>query len=568
MDCSLVNFQVKGRAVAEASNPPQAGNTNGAATERVQEPEPKKDVFNAQTFPARPTAAARTLSSTEITGNATGLRLLPQLSHRQPSNVNISSLVIKSKTVKTSRETQRTEESSVSKQSSGSSKVLGDAPSLENAPKQDTDSHIDDVGDCPASKSENGKENLEEMIAEAKKGHAEFLEELDESESGSCSGSDSEGSDGEVVAIKRSKKLHGLTRGQKVDKAGIEKAFQCYYKHTGEEDSAGPNAKVIQILSEMHSHYERMRDQWRSMAYKRAISTLRRQTVPIVYAKDAVKLPFIGARLALKIEEIALTNRLRQLQYALSDPDNKLLKLFTGVYGAGFVQAQQWIAAGYTSLEDLLAKATLTDNQRIGVERYTDFAQRIPREEVRQHGELVIAAAKKLDPNMQAEIMGSYRRGAPTCGDIDLILTKPGAEALELAAFLDDLAAALTRSGFLKATLASAPWRRGDGAKLHGASQLAAGLPWRRIDLLMVPWRERGAALVYFTGNDVFNRSLRLLAARKGYRLNQRGLYRDVLRGGGRGGRGTEGRLVEGESERRIFEVLGVPWRPPGERNC
>jgi DNA polymerase IV len=26
--------------------------------------------------------------------------------------------------------------------------------------------------------------------------------------------------------------------------------------------------------------------------------------------------------------------------------------------------------------------------------------------------------------------------------------------------------------------------------------------------------------------------------------------------------------LVEGRSERRIFEVLGVPWREPHERIC
>ena len=76
-----------------------------------------------------------------------------------------------------------------------------------------------------------------------------------------------------------------------------------------------------------------------------------------------------------------------------------------------------------------------------------------------------------------------------------------------------------------------------------------------------------GAALIYFTGNDIFNRSIGLLASRKGMRLNQRGLWRDVLRGKGRE-RVTQGSLVESRSERRIFEVLGVPWRRPEERIC
>lgn len=50
-------------------------------------------------------------------------------------------------------------------------------------------------------------------------------------------------------------------------------------------------------------------------------------------------------------------------------------------------------------------------------------------------------------------------------------------------------------------------------------------------------------------------------------RLNQHGLYRDVMRGKGRV-KVTEGELVEGRSEKRIFEVLGVPWREAEERRC
>jgi DNA polymerase IV len=30
----------------------------------------------------------------------------------------------------------------------------------------------------------------------------------------------------------------------------------------------------------------------------------------------------------------------------------------------------------------------------------------------------------------------------------------------------------------------------------------------------------------------------------------------------------TEGRLLEAQSERGIFDILGVPWRPPEHRRC
>ena len=122
----------------------------------------------------------------------------------------------------------------------------------------------------------------------------------------------------------------------------------------------------------------------------------------------------------------------------------------------------------------------------------------------------------------------------------------------------------LTSQNFLKHTLATS--HSEDGSKWHGVSRLANGLH-RRLDLLFVPWHERGAALIYFTGNDVFNRSLRLLASKKGMALNQRGLFKDALRGVGRV-KLTTGTCIASESEEEIFSILNVPWRPPELRNC
>jgi DNA polymerase lambda/DNA polymerase IV len=162
-------------------------------------------------------------------------------------------------------------------------------------------------------------------------------------------------------------------------------------------------------------------------------------------------------------------------------------------------------------------------------------------------------------------------------------VTKKGTNSAgDLVEFLEELVKVLRTEGFLVATLAalkgSRPGKDGSGSKWHGCCVLPRipGGPndddgyrpvWRRIDLLLVPETEYGAALIYFTGNDIFNRSMRLLASKKGMRLNQRGLYKDVMRGPGRV-KVTEGELVEGRSEKRIFEILGVKWREPWERWC
>ncbi|PYI12587.1 Nucleotidyltransferase [Aspergillus sclerotiicarbonarius CBS 121057] len=360
------------------------------------------------------------------------------------------------------------------------------------------------------------------------------------------------------------KKRKAVEKGDEGENAWQQK-FACMHKHDSKSNSENPNSRTIVVLQQMLDYYARTDDHWRVLAYRKAISALRRQPKKIVTKSQALAIPGVGERLADKIEEIVCTNRLRRLENASSTPEDHIIQEFLGVYGVGITQASKWLAQGYRSLEDLRTKASLTQQQRIGVDHHYDFSQRIPRREVETHAEIVRKAVQRVDPKMQVIIGGSYRRGAADCGDIDLIITQPDANLEQIRTrMLVLVAPRLLNQKFLQASLASTSR---DGSKWHGASMLPGGRLWRRIDLLFVPDSEIGAALIYFTGNDIFNRSMRLLASKKGMRLNQRGLYTDVLRGPQRA-KLTQGRLLEGRDERRIFAILGVPWRPPEHRIC
>lgn len=352
------------------------------------------------------------------------------------------------------------------------------------------------------------------------------------------------------------------------DKVATEnKGFQCMEKHDGDLNDNNPNSRTIEILQQMASYYDRIGDHWRTTAYRKAMSALRKQKQLIRTKQEALSIPLIGNRLAEKIEEIVATDRLRRLEEAQKDPRDQTLQLFMGIYGVGYSTASRWIAQGHRTLDDLRRKAELTHGQRIGIDHYDDFLQRIPRAEVAQHGAIIKKALELADPELRGIIGGSYRRGARDSGDIDLIVTKEGATLEHIRTLLVDVVIPrLTDQGFFKAALATGG-RTETSSKWHGVSALPGGGIWRRIDLLFVPWSELGAGLIYFTGNDIFNRSLRLLASRKKMRLNQHGLYADVLRGHGRE-KVTEGSLIEGHDEKRIFEILGVPYRPPEHRQC
>ncbi|KAG0639831.1 hypothetical protein HOY80DRAFT_961525 [Tuber brumale] len=408
------------------------------------------------------------------------------------------------------------------------------------------------------------KDDLDMMIDEAKKIGPLPVEDEEESKSVEEIETTDDEQDSLELA-KRQKTEKKGRRGKSDEPRHYLGTFQCLQKNDGNQTKGNPNQRTIEILSEMQRYYEMLKDTWRSLGYRKAIATLKKQDHRIRFANEARELPGIGDRIALKIEEIVRTDRLRRLDYTKMDPEDEALRLFLGIYGVGGVKAQKWVDAGYRTLDDIKAHARLTSSQQTGIEHYEDFQQRIPRDEVEQHGDIAMRVAREIDVELKLEILGSYRRGAKDCGDIDIMITKEGVEAHAITEILCELVEKLFEIDFLQCALAI-PRGSDNGTKWHGASKISSG-PWRRIDFLVVPWAERGAALLYFTGNDIFNRSLRLLASKKGFRLNQSGLYKDVLRGRDRT-RFTDGVLVEGESEEKIFEILGVPYRPPEHRIC
>ncbi|CAG8129532.1 unnamed protein product [Penicillium salamii] len=419
----------------------------------------------------------------------------------------------------------------------------------------------EDAGEQGMHKGKWKRDALDDIIDEAKATSHLPLDFMESQDDDNAVGTDTETSSSDE-STPRAPKYRKREASGKTDWTN---GFACMQQFEPETNGKNPNSGTIDILQQMLDYYTRNADQWRVMAYRRAIAALKKQKTKITTKAQARAIPGVGERLADKIEEIVLTNRLRRLENANNSPEDLIIQKFLGVYGAGLSQASKWVAQGYRSLEDLLEKAPLSKQQRIGVERYNDFAQRIPRKEVESHGAIVRKAVQSVDKDMQVIVGGSYRRGALSCGDVDCLITKRGATLEQIRnVVLAMIVPKLVNNGFLKASLSISSHQ--DGSKWHGASALPGSDLWRRIDLLFVPDAEIGAALLYFTGNDIFNRSMRLLARKKGMCLNQRGLYTNVLRDGQV--KLNEGRLVESRDERRIFAVLGVPWRPPEHRIC
>ena len=90
----------------------------------------------------------------------------------------------------------------------------------------------------------------------------------------------------------------------------------------------------------------------------------------------------------------------------------------------------------------------------------------------------------------------------------------------------------------------------------------------RRLDIILVPPKEKATALMYFTGSAHFNRSMRLLATKLGMSLNEHSLRTNIIRGGtSKKEKLNKGLVLATPTEESIFEHLNLKYRPPNERN-
>ncbi len=128
---------------------------------------------------------------------------------------------------------------------------------------------------------------------------------------------------------------------------------------------------------------------------------------------------------------------------------------------------------------------------------------------------------------------GSLRRAKETIGDLDLLVTGPGAgDALEK---------------FVKHPKVHEILGKGENK-----ASVKYGLEGLQVDLRALASESYGAALLYFTGSKDHNVSLRQRALKKHLTLNEYGLAKV-----------DGGKIVASKTEEEIYEKLGLDWIPP-----
>uniref|UniRef100_A0A7N8YG79 DNA polymerase n=1 Tax=Mastacembelus armatus TaxID=205130 RepID=A0A7N8YG79_9TELE len=277
-------------------------------------------------------------------------------------------------------------------------------------------------------------------------------------------------------------------------------------------------------------------------AYRKAASTIAKYPHKIRSGEEAKKLDGVGAKIAEKIDEFLQTGKLRKLEKVI------------------LMQYSQLFPAVFLDLKKIEHK--LNHHQQIGLKYFEEFEKRIPRTEMEKMEVLIIGELKEVDTEYIGTICGSYRRGAASSGDIDILLTHPHytSQTEKQPKLLHAVVDHLESIGFVTDTLSKGDTKFMGVCQLQQSDEDEEEYLHRRIDIRLIPKDQYYCGVLYFTGSDIFNKNMRTHALEKGFTLNE---Y--TIRPLGVTGVAGEPLLVD--SERDIFDYIQYKYREPKDRS-
>jgi DNA ligase (NAD+) len=303
------------------------------------------------------------------------------------------------------------------------------------------------------------------------------------------------------------------------------------------------NEKFIDIMEQLADIMLKQGEPFRARAYQKAQETIMAYPDDILSPNDLKGKPGIGATIMEKLNEYVETGTLKVLEREKNNPVNILAE----VYGIGPKKAKDLVEQGITSIAQLREnQQLLNDIQKVGLKYYEDILKRIPRSEIEEYKTIF---EKAFPSDAKMEIVGSYRRGAESSGDIDVIITSSNPKIF--GQFIDNL----LKEKIILHILSKGP------TKCLVVTKIPSSNAARRVDFLYTTPEEFPFAILYFTGSKIFNTVMRHVALEKGYTMNEHGIYKMVDKKKGK--QVTDYSFV---NEKSIFDFLGLEYKSPSER--
>lgn len=309
------------------------------------------------------------------------------------------------------------------------------------------------------------------------------------------------------------------------------------------------NSELARILNEVAAFLDMKEVPFKPRAYEKAaysIETLD-QGVDEIYKKNGLEglenIPGVGQGIAERIEEYIKTGQIKDYDRLKKEfpVDISGLTRVEGIGSQTIKKLYQELGVKNVRSLEMAAKhgrirkiAGLGEKTEARILKSIGFIEK-------SFGRFLLYKALPLARKISAvlegvtgvkkvEFAGSVRRMQETVGDLDFLVisTKPKLVMdffVGMPEVIDIFAKGPTKSSV----------------------RLNLGID---ADLRVLPPESFGAALQYFTGDKYHNVAIRELAAKKGYKLNEYGLYKGK-------------KLLAGKTEEEIYEKLGLTWMSP-----
>jgi DNA polymerase (family 10) len=312
------------------------------------------------------------------------------------------------------------------------------------------------------------------------------------------------------------------------------------------------NREIAAVLEEIANLIRILQDdpKWsfKAVAYDRAKRSIesypeRLEDIARDPARKLTDIPGVGADLAKKISELVETGRSAYHQEKLAKVPRTLLELLQ-LQTVGPQKVKLFYEqAKITNIDELQAAAQegrlrglpgmsqkSEENILKAIEVFRRAAGRFLLSTAYETAEALTAWLREAKGVEEVTPAGSLRRGRETVGDLDLLVTAS--------------APASIAEHFLRFPHIAAVLAKGEdkvSVKLKNDLQ---------VDVRLLDRSAYGAALQYFTGSKEHNVALRDRAKRRGWKLNEYGLF--------------EGdKLLASRTEEEIYAGFGLPWIPP-----
>ncbi len=316
------------------------------------------------------------------------------------------------------------------------------------------------------------------------------------------------------------------------------------------------NEHIVSMLEKMESIMFMNGEPFKARAYSKAKETVMLSEKLITSKKDVEgKNGFRKGGSVLKtLNEFITNGKVKKIEDSKTD----MRFVFNDIYGVGPKMAKKLaIDLKVKSIEELRERQEelLNDVQKKGLKYYEDILKRIPRKEINIYDKLLQKyfkiVCKELKSKATIQIVGSWRRGAKTSGDIDVIICDEKHDGNLFKKFIDKL---------IEKQILIEVLSRGK-VKTLGISKLNKRSTARRIDFMFTPKEQFAFAILYFTGSKVFNTLMRGRALELNYTMNEHGLYHYK--------NNKKGNLIDQtfNTEQDIFSFLGIKYVEPEMRN-